>query len=342
VRSLRIGLIGVGEMGRRHADNLRFAIPGATLAALADVDRDRARRAAGELGLSRWFDNAEELIAESDVDAVVISSPPKFHAATIIAAASAGKHIFCEKPLALTLPDADAALQAVHAAGVVLQVGHMRRYDPAYLEAKARIEAGEIGDIVIFKSIGRDPFTPPSAAAQTDINGTLFHDSSTHDFDLARWLTGDEVIEVHAFTGAIAMPEMQRYGGFDSGVVNLRFQSGAIGNVESFLDARYGYDVRTEIVGAKGALQVGQLRQTALVALTQCGATHDLIGHWLVRFEQAYQRELEDFVECVAADRTPRVTGHDGRMSLAIALAALESARSRRAVALGSGQRAGA
>jgi len=328
--SLRFGVIGVGEMGKRHAENLRHRIPGARLTAIVDVDESRARSAAAELDVEWWSVSVEELIARSDIDAVVISSPPKFHGSAIRAAAAAGKQIFCEKPLALSLDEADAALDVVAQAGVLLQVGHMRRYDPPYVDAKRRIDAGEIGNVVIFKSIGRDQETAPSAAAQTELNGTLFHDSSSHDFDLARWLTGDEVTEVHAFTAALAIPEMKKFGAFDSGVVNRRFAGGAIGNVESFLNAQYGYDIRTEIVGTKGTIQVGRLQQTPLVLMTRAGSTHDLTTHWLSRFAEAYQEELTDFVRSVRTGRKPRVSGRDGRQSLAIAIAAVESQRGRR------------
>jgi inositol 2-dehydrogenase len=332
MQELRFGVVGVGEMGRQHAENLRSHIPSARLNGIVDVDRARAQAIAAELQIDWWSDSTDELVARDDIDAVVISSPPKFHAAAIESAAAAGKHIFCEKPLALTLDDADAALEAVDRAGVILQIGHMRRYDPPYVEAKKRIDAGEIGDIVIFKSTGRDQETPPSAAAQIAFNGTLFHDSSSHDFDLARWLTGDEVTEVHAFTAAIAIPEMRRFGGFDSGVVNLQFARGAIGNVESFLDAQYGYDVRTEVVGTKGTIQVGALRKTPLVIMTRSGSTHDITTHWLSRFAEAYRLELMDFINTVRTGSAPRVSGYDGRQSLAIAVAAVESQRERRPV----------
>lgn len=334
MQELRFGVVGVGEMGRRHAENLRRYIPGARLTGIVDIDRTRAQAIAAELGIDWWSDSTDELVARADVDALVISSPPRFHAAAIGAAAAARKHVFCEKPLALTLDDADAALDAVDRAGITLQVGHMRRFDAPYADAKQRIDAGEIGDVVIFKSIGRDRETPPSAAAQTAMNGTLFHDSSSHDFDLARWLTGDEVTEVHAFTAAIAIPEMRRFGGFDSGVVNLQFAGGAIGNVESFLDAQYGYDVRTEIVGTKGTIQVGALRKTPLVLMTRSGSTHDITTHWLSRFADAYRLELADFVNAVRTGFAPRVSGYDGRQSLAIAVAAVESQRERRPVAV--------
>ena len=331
---LSFGVIGVGEMGRFHAETLRYHVPGARLTAVADVNLERAQKVALDLGIELFYDNPEALLARTDIDAVVISSPPKFHGSTMRLAAAARKQIFCEKPLAIALEDADSALEAVNNAGVKLQVGHMRRYDPAYAEAKKRIDQGEIGRIVLFKSIGRDYQASPSAAAQTDLNGTLFHDSSSHDFDLARWLVDDEVSEVHAFAGSLAIPAMERFHGFDAGVVNLQFAGGAVGNVESFIDARYGYDVRTEIVGTLGTIQVGYLMRTPITVLTSKGSTNDSITHWLDRFADAYRLEMRDFVANVVDGRPVRVTGHDGRQSLAIADAAMRSHFERRAVAV--------
>jgi predicted dehydrogenase len=328
-----MAVIGVGEMGSRHAENLRRHIPGAQLVAVADVNRARAESVASDLGV-QGYHSVEALVARADLAAVVISSPPKFHLPAIQAAAAAGKHILCEKPLALTVQDCDAALAAVAKAGVSLQVGHMRRYDPPYAQAKKRIDAGEIGQVVIFKSIGRDQESTLEGASQIGGNGTLFHDNSSHDFDLARWLTGDEVVEVHAYSAALAMPELKGFGAFDSGVVNLRFAGGAIGNVESFLHARYAYDVRTEVVGTKGTLQIGYLQQTPLVTLTRAGSGHDLVTHWLARFGQAYQLEMTDFVQAIQSSRPTRVTGRDGRQSVAIAEAAVQSQREARPVAV--------
>jgi predicted dehydrogenase len=187
---------------------------------------------------------------------------------------------------------------------------------------------------VLFKSIGRDHQSPPQAAAQTELNGTLFHDSSTHDFDLARWLVGDEITEVHAYTGSLAIPDMERFGGFDAGVVNLQFASGAIGNVESYMDARYGYDVRTEIVGTLGTLLVGDTRSKPLTVLAPEARKEGMITHWLERFAEAYRLEMADFVNSVLSDRPVSVNGRDGWQSLAIADAATRSQRERRPIAV--------
>jgi predicted dehydrogenase len=283
------------------------------------------------------YDRVEAVVSRTDIAAVIISSPPAFHLEAIRMAAAAGKHIFCEKPLTLTLEDADAAIEMVRKAGTLLQVGHMRRYDPAYAEAKKRIDAGEIGRVVIFKGIGRDLESPPSTPAQTGINGTLFHDSSSHDFDMARWLTGDEIVEVFSYGGTLVMPDMERFGAMDSGVVNFRFRGGAVGNVESFLHARYGYDVRTEVVGTKGTLQIGTHQQTPLVVLSGSRRNQDVVTHWLNRFAEAYRLEMTDFIRSVREGGPPRVSGVDGRQSVAVAVAALKSHREHRPVQVSLG-----
>jgi scyllo-inositol 2-dehydrogenase (NAD+) len=331
---LGLGVVGVGEMGKRHAENLAGLVPNARLVAVADTNLDRARSVAQELEVDYYHDSIESLVARKDVQAVVIASPAKFHPHAIQLAAAAGKDIFCEKPLALTLEEADIALEAVAKAGVRLQMGHMRRYDPAYAEAKRRIETGEIGEPVIFKSIGRDAKAPPASYFECGWNGTLFHDNSVHDFDLATWLMDDAVIEVHTFAAARAVPQLGVQGLFDSGVVNLRFARGAIGNVESFVDARYGYDVRTEIVGTKGTIQVGSLRDVPIQFLTEAGSQNKMVDHFLVRFAGAYLIEMRDFVDMVRSDRLPQVTGADGRQALAVAVAAVTSVRESRSIQL--------
>jgi scyllo-inositol 2-dehydrogenase (NAD+) len=331
---LGIGVVGVGEMGRRHAENLRRLVPQAHLVAVADVDSVRARQVAQELEIELAYDSTEALVERKDIEAVVIASPSGAHPESIRAAAAAGKHILCEKPLALSLEAADSALEAVTRAKVQFQIGHMRRYDPAYEAAMKRLEAGEIGEPVTFKSIGRDADAPPPSSFKNPLNGHLFLESSVHDFDLARWLMRDEVVELHAFAGVRAMPELENYGGFDSGIVNLRFSRGAIGNIESFICARYGYDVRTEIVGTKGTLFVGSVRATALEVLTDAGSGRDVVRHFLVRFADAYLAEMRDFVQAVITGRPTRVTAHDGRQSLALSLTSEKSYREGRSIRL--------
>jgi len=320
-----LGVVGVGTMGKHHAENVRYRIPEAQLVAIADADGDRARRVSSELEVAHYYDSPAGILERKDVQAVVISSPAKFHASHIQECARAGKDILCEKPMALTLEAADAALETVAEAGVILQIGHMRRYDPAYADAKRRIEAGEIGDPIIFKAVGRDPELPPPIYFQSGSNGMLFLDSTIHEFDLARWLMNDEIVEVQSFGTLRGFPELAQYGDLTAGVVNLRFARGGIGNAESFRQATYGYDVRTEIVGSRGTLCIGRMRKTPGLVLTQRGASHQVVEHFLARFAEAYLSELRDFVQTVQKRKIPGVTGQDGRRALAVALAAQRS-----------------
>ena len=322
---LGIGVVGVGGMGRRHAENIRRLVPDARLVAVADVALSQARKVAAELEIDHAFGSFENMLQSKDIDCVVIATPDKFHAKDICTAAAAGKNILCEKPLALNLTDAHAALEALANAGVHLQIGFMRHYDPAYQSAKRRIEAGEIGEPVIFKSIGRDKEAPPISCYQSQLNGMLFYNNSIHDFDLARWLMQDDVVEVHAYATVAIRPEVAKYGDIVAGVVNLKYARGAIGNIESYVQCVYGYDVRTEVVGSKGSILIGSLEQTAATFLTAGGSTQSLADHFLTRFEDAYLAEIKDFVQNVLKDRPPRVSGEDGLRALEIAVAAESS-----------------
>jgi scyllo-inositol 2-dehydrogenase (NAD+) len=319
---LGVGVLGIGEMGKRHAENFRRLVPEARLVAVADVAAPRAKQVAAELELEQSFGTLEAMLECEGIQAVVIATPDKFHAEGVIAAARAGKNILCEKPLALNLADARAALDAVAKAGVRMQVGFMRRYDPAYVAAKKRIEAGEIGEPIVFKSLGRDKEWGPLAAYQSQINGMIFYTNTIHDFDMARWLMQDEVTEVHSYTTASTRPELADYGDVVASVVNLKYQRGAIGNVESHAQAVYGYDVRTEVVGSQGSIQVGSVGGAAATFLTASGGSRILAEHFLSRFADAYLAEARDFVESIQKERATRVTGEDGIKALAIAVAA--------------------
>lgn len=324
-------------MGRRHAENLRRLVPQAELVAVADVAEERARRTAEALEIEKSYGSLEAMLECKGLDAVVIATPDKFHADAVKTVAAAGKDMLCEKPLALNLSDARELLAAVSNAGVRLQVGFMRRYDPAYSAAMQRIEAGEIGVPVIFKSIGRDKDGPPLSAYQPCLGGMLFYTNTIHDFDLARWLMEDEVSEVHAYTTVAIRPELAQFGDVVAGVVNLKFDGGAIGNIESHSQAVYGYDVRTEIVGSKGSILVGNSNQTPVTFLTSHGSTQPLADHFLTTFADAYLAEIRDFVDAMLNDRQPRVSGEDGLKALAMAVAAENSHSQGKAIRVSDG-----
>jgi scyllo-inositol 2-dehydrogenase (NAD+) len=325
MKKLGVGVLGVGEMGRRHAENLRHLVPSAQLVAVADVAEEKARQAAKELEIENAFGNLESMLECKGIDALVVATPDKFHAPAVKTAAAAGKHILCEKPPALNLTEAHELLAAVSKYGVYFQVGFMRRYDPAYASAMKRIETGEIGVPVIFKSLGRDKDGPPLSYYQANINGMLFYTNTIHDFDLARWMMRDEVTEVHAHTTSAIRPEIEQFGDVVASVVNLKFSKGAIGNIESNAQASYGYDVRTEVVGSKGSIFIGSVHRTPMTVLTSQGSNRPVADYFLSTFADAYLAEIQDFVDSILHGRPPRVTGEDGLRALEIAVAAENS-----------------
>jgi len=320
--TIRIGLIGAGRMGATFAHHLINSIAEADLIAIADAHGKTAGEVAARYGVESTYNDYYRLLERPDIDAVVIASPTNTHAEIIQAAARAGKHIFCEKPLALTMEDCDAAIAAVKAAGVKLQLGFMRRFDAGYVAAKRKIEEGLIGKPVMFKSTGRDPKRTSLEFARRENSGGLIADMAAHDFDLGRWLMGSEVQRVYSEGGCLVYPELQDVGDIDNAVVNLRFASGAIGNVDVSRNAVYGYDIRTEVLGSEGGLMISKIRQTPILVMTRDGVTHDTVPYFMERFGEAYAAEIRDFVACILEGREPTVTAQDGRAAAAIGIAA--------------------
>ncbi len=328
-----IAVIGLGRMGRIYARLLARQIEDARLAAVVDVRLEAARTVGETYGVPAYTE-FEPVLSDPTIPAVIVATPTATHREVVTAAAQAGKAIFCEKPTALTLEETDAMLEAVDAAGVPFQIGFMRRFDAGYAAAKRQIDDGAIGRPVTFKSIGRDPFCPDLAYANPSVSGGLIVDMAIHDFDLARWLMGDEVTRVYAEGGVLAFPELATVGDIDNAVISLRFAGGALGQVEVSRNALYGYDIRTEVLGTEGALLIGYHRQTPVTVLTKEGACHDVVPYIWERFAPAYQAEIEHFVHCVCRGEVPLVTGRDGRAALAIALAATRSFHEGRPITL--------
>jgi predicted dehydrogenase len=329
---LGVGVLGVGTMGKQHAYNLRHRIPEAKLIAVADTDANRAKQVADELEIEHYYNSIEALAERKDIQAIVVVTPAKFHGAAMKVCAHASKDIFCEKPFTLTVEEADEILDLTHQAGVQVQVGHVRRYDPPNVRAKRRIEAGEIGDPVIFKSIARDPSPPPVSYMASGVNGMFFQDSTVHEFDLGRWIMNDEISEIHAYGAVLVFPEIAQFNDIDTALLNMKFSRGALGAVENYMQSAYGYDVRTEIVGSKGTIITGYLQQTAEVVLTATGAKTDVVDHFLVRFADGYLHQMRDFVQTVLDDHPVKVDAFDGRQAVAVAAAAEKSYREARAV----------
>ncbi len=322
-KALRVGVIGLGRMGRVHAANLA-ALPEVELV-VASRRGDVAEEVGTRLG-ARWV-HGYQAAFEADLDAVVIATATNEHVDQIIEAARRGYAIFTEKPIALDLESTDRALEAVEEAGVPFMVGFMRRFDPPYVRAKQLIAEGVIGRPVTFKAVSRDPRWPAHEDDHPSASGGFFMDIGVHDYDLARWLMGSEVRQVHAIGGALVYPELAAMGDIDNGLVNLVFENGALGNIEMSRNARYGYDIRTEVLGDEGALWIGSPQQTPLKVLTPSGVTHDVYPWYPERFEEAYRREMMAFVAGVLAGRPLSPSGEDGRRAVEIALAVGQSYR---------------
>lgn len=322
---LPVGVIGLGRMGQIYAGHIGRRVPQVRLVAVADAIADLARNQAEALGAESWSADYHDLLDNQEIEAVFVISPTSTHREVVIAAAQAGKAIFCEKPIALNLADTDAMLAAIEANGVFFQGGFMRRFDRGYAAAKAQIDAGVIGTPTTFKSIGRDPFCPNPEYARPSVSGGLILDMAIHDFDLARWLVGDEVKRVYTEGALLACPELRAVGDIDNAITTLRYENGAVGDVEVSRNAFYGYDIRSEVLGTDGAVMIGYDRQTPLLTMTREGVRYDFVSYIMERFGDAYLAQTIDFVERVMGGKEPAVGGLDARRALEIGLAATRS-----------------
>lgn len=330
-KQVGIGVIGTGIMGARHARNVATGIAGARLVAVADPNEAVVRQIGKQLG-AHVYTNYKELLRRDDVDAVVIAAPSHTREEMVRDAVDAGKAIFSEKPAA---PDAASArrLRAVLAdKGVLYQMGFMRRFDPAYARVKQRIEEGAIGEPVLIRLSSRDATPAPTQFVHRAVG--MFVDSSVHDFDLARWLMGDEVVQVYALGGNFVHPEFTAADDVDVAVATLHFARGGIGLHDNARHSGYGYHIRTEVLGTKGALQVGYVNADSVVLLKQGHQAQQYVVDFLERFEDAYRLEMEHFVECVRHRAEPAVSMEAGVRALEIAEAALVSLKTGQPVAV--------
>jgi myo-inositol 2-dehydrogenase/D-chiro-inositol 1-dehydrogenase len=325
-----IGIVGAGRIGRLHARNLAQTA-GLRLVAVTDADRPAAEVCAREFGGETVAD-VEQMLARDDVDAVLICSPPGAHAEQIARAACAGKHVFCEKPLADELPAADRALAAVEHAGTVLQVGYNRRFDRNFALVRRAVEEGRVGTPCLVRISSRDPDPPP--ADYIRVSPGLFFDTTTHDLDLARFLLGAEIVEVTARGSALFSEVVREVGGVDTASTTAVFDTGALAVIDNCWRSAYGYDQRVEVHGTDGtAAARNEVADTTVLADAH-GFHEPVLPHfYLDRYADAFRRELEAFAAALDGAPVP-VTGHDGRQALAACVAAERSHRERRTVAL--------
>lgn len=322
--SIAVCVVGAGRAGTVHALNLAFFVKGARVAAIADSDPQAAAKLAALVGAPS-YPTLSEALEKEDVDAVCIATPTFAHAAAIIEAAEAGKHVFCEKPLCVTLEEADRIEAAVRQHDVIFQIGFMRRFDENYLRARELLEQGAIGEPILVKSVGRGPSLPPEWYCDPKKSNGLLAEVNSHDFDAMRWLMGREISRVYAVAGNFKCPHYRtQYPHFyDAVIVSLTFEDGSLGLLDGACPATYGYDARMEILGTEGVLFIGSQQATSVLVWNRNG---ELVtaGHqsWRTLFREAYRAELEHFIECIQKGTTPRVGLDDGRKALEAVLAA--------------------
>jgi predicted dehydrogenase len=335
---IRVCLVGAGRAGHVHAESLTQHIPDGRLAALVDPNPAALEKAGARFGVDSQFGSMEQAVESADFDAVVITTPTFTHREIATAAAEHKKHIFCEKPMALTIAECDEMIAAAARNGVILQLGFMRRFDPDFQAAKERIDAGEVGRPMMIRSLTHGPGLPPAWARDLKTSNGMLAEVNSHDWDSTRWLVGSNPLRVHAevsnFKGEKHGVDTPHF--YDTALVNVRFESGALGAISGICPCDYGYDARVEIVGEKGLLQIGDVRGQSVVVCTDRnhGLVTPIYRSWPERFGSAYVREMKHFLSCIHNGSLPSVGGADGRWALAGVLAATRSFLDKRSVSI--------
>ncbi|HEY4065988.1 MAG TPA: inositol 2-dehydrogenase [Burkholderiaceae bacterium] len=328
-----VAVFGAGRIGRIHAANLA-ALPGVSLKFICDPVGDSAAQLAAQLGAS--VSTPEAVFADPSIDVIAVASPTDTHSVLINRAAAAKKHIFCEKPIDLSVARAAACAQAVKDAGIACMIGFQRRFDPTFNDAKERLARGEIGAPEMLVITSRDPGAPPAHYLKG--SGGIFRDMLIHDFDIFRWILcgdGDEAATLYATGSVLIDPEIAKVPDIDSSVVTIRTKQGRLAQINTSRRAAYGYDQRFEVLGSTGMLQCGNHRPSEVVQSDANGVHADKPEHFfLQRYREAYRLELVHFFECLQSGAPFRTTIADGVAAQKLADAAARSLESGQVVAL--------
>jgi len=328
---MKIGLIGAGRIGKLHGELLTYNIPEAEIKTVAEIYADTVENWAKNLRISNLTTDYTDILTDPEIEAVLICSSTDTHAQFITEAAKAGKHIFCEKPIDFNIEKIRQALNTVEAAGVKLQIGFNRRFDHNFRKVREIVETGKIGDVHIVKITSRDPAPPPIEYVK--VSGGIFLDMTIHDFDMARYLSISEVEEVYAQGAVLVDPAIGEAGDVDTAIVTLKFKNGAMGVIDNSRQAVYGYDQRVEVFGSKGCVVVkNDFPNSAELSTAESVISDKPLYFFLERYQMSYVEELKAFVESVARNKEPSVTGNDGLQPVLIGTAALKSLREGRPV----------
>ena len=331
MKQLNIGIIGAGRIGKVHMQSITYNVPTAKVLGITDVFKDGLQELADKYGIEKVYDDYKQMLADEDIDAVLVCSSTDTHADISIEAAKAGKHIFCEKPVDLTPEKVQAVIDAVAQAGVKLQVGFNRRFDHNFAHVRNLINEGKVGDLELIKITSRDPAPPPAEYAA--VSGGMFLDMTIHDFDMARFLAGCDVTEVYASATCLVDPAIGEAGDVDTAIINLKFENGALGVIDNSRRAAYGYDQRIEVFGSLGAAMAANDTPTNVTVMNGDGVTTDKpLYFFLERYMQSFRDEMVQFVDAVQNDKPTPTTGTDGLNSILVALAAKKSVKEGRPV----------
>jgi myo-inositol 2-dehydrogenase / D-chiro-inositol 1-dehydrogenase len=329
-RKVKMAVIGTGRMGSVHVRNITRLIPDVDLVAICDIRLEVAQAVADELGIKRVVQDYHELLAAPDIEAILIATSTDTHAFIMKDVAKAGKHIFCEKPLALELDKIDEVLKAVEKAGVKLQVGFNRRFDKSYQRVRTIVASGEIGRPCILRITNRDPDFPDMEFLR--VSGGIFLDLAIHDFDMVRFQVG-EVEEIYATGSVLIEPKLNEFGDIDTDVVSLKFANGAVGSIDNSRKAVYGYDQRLEVFCSNGTAMANNAAEDVVVKGNQDGFLAAKPPYFFMqRYAPCYVEEVRQFVECVRDGKPTPTTGADGRAAVVLGYAAWKSLRENRPV----------
>ena len=328
-----VGVIGTGRIGKLHIQHLSQNIPNAELIAICSLDIETAQTLTEQFNIPQITSDYPTLLSNSQIDAVIVASSTDTHVEICQAAAEAGKHIFCEKPIALDLKQIDETLTIVEKAEVKFQVGFNRRFDTNFMRVREAVTSGEIGEPHILRITSRDPAPPPIEYVK--LSGGIFLDMTIHDFDMARYLIDDEVVEVYAVGDVRVDPKIGEAGDIDTAVITLRFQNGVLATIDNSREAIYGYDQRVEVFGSKGMVVAGNpLTNTVTFSGSEGSSAASPLYFFVERYKEAYLSELHAFIRCIKENTQPPVTGIDGRAPIVMGYAALKSLRENRPVQL--------
>lgn len=333
-KPVNVALIGAGRIGSFHAETISRRLVDANLAAIADPAPGAAEQLAQKLGCPIATTDPKAILSNPDIDAVIIATPARFHSGLVEAAAEAGKAVFCEKPMALTIEEATRAIDAAKQAKVPLQVGFNRRWDQAFAEGHDAIVSGKIGSPQLLRSLTRDP-GPFKADPARIPTWTIFYETLIHDFDTLLWLnSGARPVEVYAVADALIRPDFKEQGHLDTAVVTIRFDNGAIAVAEANFSALYGYDVRGEVFGSAGMVTMGDVRRSSMTLFGAEGVSNDTWRLDAHHFIGAYTAQLAAFVNAARTGEVQGANGEDARAALQIALACIQSIKDKAPVSL--------